>query len=113
MVKLRIQHFAHDNIADGGSFSEDWVADKDFIIEYIFIKRKDGASFTASDITIHINRDPITRDKALISTFGSDPQYALPINEPLDKDWKIEWSGYNREGTTISIVVELIMRERG
>jgi len=112
MVKLRIKHFDHDGIADGGKFEKTWTADKDYIIKYIFFKRKDGASFTASDVTIWINMDPITLDHALCDTFDGDVLTGLPINEPLERDWEFKYEGYNREGTTISLVVELVLEEK-
>jgi len=111
MVKFIIRHFDHDTIADGGPFEGDWTAEYNYVIKYILIKRKDGASFTASDITIRIQGDPLTRDHALCNTFGTDVMNAMPVDEELKKDWVIEWSGTNREGVTISLVIELVLEK--
>jgi len=104
-----IKHFEHDGVADGGTFSKTWTADKDYTIKYIFVKRKDGAAFTASDMTIRIAGVPITYDKVLCSSLGSDKLNALEIDQDLLKDQTLEYSGVNREGTAVDIVVELIL----
>jgi len=112
VVKLKIKHFDHDGVADGGKFEEEWAADYDYVIKYIFVKRKDGAGFTASDITIRIAGDPITVDHVLCNTLGTDILNALPINEELPKGQVIDYEGYNREGVTLNIVVELILEKK-
>jgi len=112
MVKLQIRHFDHDSIADGGKFEQKWTADFNYTIKNILIKRKDGASLTATDITIRIAGVPLTREHALANTFGTDALNMLPIDEDLLKDQVIEYEGYNREGVTISLVVELILKKK-
>jgi len=107
MVRRFLKHFDHDNIAADGKFEQDWDSDADYIVRAIFITRKDGADFTASEITIRIHGDSLTDPEDLCMRFGSDKLDYLPIDEDLRKGWKIEWEGYNREGTTISIVVTL------
>jgi len=109
MVKLFIKHFDHDDVADGGTFEQEWASDGNYITKYILIKRKDGASLTASDITIRIQNIPLTKDHALCNTFGTDIMNALLINEELKKTWVIDYAGTNREGVKISLVVELIL----
>lgn len=113
MAKLKIKQFTHDNVLDGGPFSGKWDADRDYTIKWIWFKRKDGKGWTASDCTVYIAKDPITLDKALLSTFGYDPQFALPINEPLLRDQTFEYSGTNKERETVSFVVELILEVTG
>jgi len=112
-VKLKIKHFDHDGIADTGTFEKAWKSDKNYHLKYIFIKRKDGAQWTDSDITIYINNDPITLDHALCATFGVDQWNALPIDEPLPEGAELKYSGTNREGVTIDIAVELILELKG
>jgi len=109
MTKLKIKHFDHDSVADGGKFEERWPADADYIIRGILIKRKDGIALTKSDITIRIAKDPLTVDHALCNTFGTDRLNHWPLEEKLDKAQDFEYEGYNREGTTINLVVELIL----
>jgi len=109
MVKLFIKHFDHDGVAVGGTFEQEWKSDGNYIIKYILIKRKDGAEFTASDITIRIQNIPITKDHALCHTFGRRIDYALPINEELRETWVIDYAGTNREGAAVDLVVELIL----
>jgi hypothetical protein len=109
MAKLKIKQFVHDSVAAGAPFSGKWDADRNYIIKWIWFKRKDGNPFTASDVSVWIAKDPITIDKALVSTFGTNPQTGLPINEPLGVEQTFEYSGVNNEGATISFVVELIL----
>jgi len=112
VVKLKIKHFDHDGVADGGKFEKDWTADYDYTVEYVLVKRKDGAGFTKSDITVRIAADPFTVDHVLCNTLGTDVMNALPIKEDLNKDQVIEYEGYNREGVTLDIAVELVLRKR-
>jgi len=112
MTKLKIKHFDHNSVADGGKFSETWTADADYVIRGILIKRKDGAALTASDVTIRIVKDPLTIDHALCNTFGTDRLNYWPLEEDLPAKTDFEYEGYNREGTTISLVVELILEKK-
>lgn len=108
-TKLKIKHFDDDAVVDAAKFSDEWTADADYKIKAILVKRKDGVGWTDSDITIRIDADPLTRDHALCSTFGSDHLDHWPLDEDLKKNVKFEYEGYNREGATLSIVVELIL----
>jgi len=109
MTKLKIKHFDHDGVAVGGKFEKVWTADRDYIVRGILIKRKDGAAFTASDITIRINKDPLTVDHALCHTFGTTWENAWRFEEPLGDKQDFEYEGYNREGAAVDLVVELIL----
>jgi len=113
VVKLKIKHFDHDGVADGGKFEDEWTDDFDYIVKHILVKRKDGAGFTKSDITVRIAGDPITVDHVLCNTLGTDVLNAMPIDEELPKDQVIEYEGYNREGVTLDIVVELWLIKKG
>jgi len=112
MTKLKIWHFEHKGIADGKKFEKDFTADVAYIVRGILIKRTDGAGFTASDVTIRIAGDPLTRDKALCNTFGTDRLNYWPLEEDLPAKEKVEWAGYNREGKTLDIVVELMLEKK-
>jgi len=112
MTKIEIRHFEHKGVEDGKKFEETWEADKNFIIRGILIKRKDGAGFTASDITIRIAEQPLTRPVTLCNTFGTDRLNYWPLEEEFLKAQKIEYAGYNREGKTLDIVVELILERK-
>jgi hypothetical protein len=112
MTKLKIKYFEHPSVANGATVSNEWTADRDYILRGILICRKDGAAFTASDVTIRINKDPLTLDKALCSTFGSDHLNYWPLEEDLKKDWPIDYSIVNREGATVDITVQLILEVR-
>jgi len=111
-MTIIIKHFEHDSIADGNSVSKTWPSDADYTVKYVLIKRKDGQPLTASDITIYIGNTPMTMDKALASTFGSDRLNALELDWELTRDTEFKYTFTNREGATISIVVELVLERR-
>jgi len=113
MAVFKIKHFDHDSIADGAKFSTKWPADADYTIKAMLFKRKDGASFTATDVTVRIAGDPLTLDHALVNTFGTDHLNYWPIEEPIKKAEDFEYEGVNREGATISLGVELVMEKKG
>jgi len=112
MVKLQFRHFDHDSVADGAKFEQKWTADKDYTVKAFLVKRKDGASLTKSDITVWIMDEPLTRDHVLCSTLGVDWFTAWRLEEPLNKNTDIRYEGYNREGATIDLVVELVLEIR-
>ncbi len=105
-----IKYFENAGIADGGKFSGEWDSDDDYVIRHILIKA-DGAAPTKSTITIRIDGDPITRDKALCNTFGTNAENALLLNIPLGKGRKFEYEGTNSEGATKTFTVELVLEK--
>jgi len=111
MVKLFIKHFDHDAVADGGTFEDEWTADFDYVIKAIFFKRKDGAAFTKSDVTVWIAGIPLSKEAVLCNTFGTDWLNRLPIEEELKVKQPIKYSGVNREGATIDIAIEIVMEK--
>jgi len=111
MGKFVIKHFEYDSLADGGTWEDEWVADENYIIKYILVNRKDGQPFTASTITMHIEDQALTKDKAPVKILGNDILNAMPINEPLDKDKKFSFSLKNNEGTTISVMLDLVLEK--
>jgi len=109
---LVIKHFTHSSIADGGTFSNTWDADDNYILRFIFINF-DGALGTKSTITIRINNVPLTKDNALCRSFGNTVENALPLEIDFRKDSKFEYQGVNHEGATKQIDVELVLERRG
>jgi len=109
MTKLKIKHFDHDGVTDGGKFEKVWTADRDYIVRAVLIKRKDGVALTKSDITVRVNKDPLTVDHALCNTFGTDRLNHWHLEEELGAKQDFEYEGYNREGATIDLVIELIL----
>jgi len=105
-----IKHFENSSIAAGDSFDGEWDSDDNYVIRHIFIKA-DGAACTESTITIRVDGKPITKDKALCNTFGTNAENALLLNIPLGKDRKFEYEGTNNEGATKDFTVELVMEK--
>jgi len=105
-----IKSLYHGTVANGSTFSASWDSDDNYNIKYIFIKA-DGNRTTKSTITIRINNVPITKDKALCNTFGSNPEDAIELNIPLERDRRIEIEGVNDEGADKLITVELVLEK--
>jgi len=98
------------SVADGSPFEGKWTADADYRIKQILVTRHDGASFTASTITLKINEKPITKDSILCSQVGADMLTAIEWDQDLKRDWVFEYAGTNREGVTISLSVVLVLQ---
>lgn len=112
LVNPVIKIFDLGSVADGASFSGEWTADDDYVIRHIFIKA-DGGATTKSTITIRIDNVPITKDKALCNTFGTNAENGLLLNITFKKDSKIDFSGVNNEGAAANFTVELVMEKTG
>ncbi len=106
-----IKYFENASIADGSSFKGEWSSDDEYVIRHILIKA-DGAATTKSTITIRIDGDPITKDKALCNTFGTNAENALLLNVPLGKGRKFDYEGVNKEGAAKDFTIELVMEKR-
>jgi len=109
-LKRQLRYWDKDGLGDGLTWEDEWTADEDYIIEYIFFKRKDGVALEKSDVTIRIAGYPWTRPKALAALIGEDKFTALPVDEDLPKDEKFEWAFTNREGTSIDITLHLLLK---
>jgi len=112
MVKKLFWSFEHPSIADGAKFEKKWTAREDYTIRKMLVQRKDGAAFTASDITVKVAGNPLTRDKVLCATFGTDWLNAWHIDEDLPRNEDLEYEGVNREGVTLDIVVTLWLEKK-
>ena len=102
-----IKYFEHSSIADSGSFSQEWDTDDEYVLRHIFIKA-DGARTTKSTITVWVGNMPLTKDKCLCNTFGTNPEDALLFNMRIAKGVKIKYEGVNKEGATKDFTVELV-----
>jgi len=109
MVKTLWKYLEQTSVADGSPFSLKWTADRDYVVKHILFLRKDGASYTKSEVTITIADVPWTRDKILIASLGNDIMNAWPVNEELKDDEEVKLEGYNREGVTLDIVCQLFL----
>ena len=105
-----IKMLFYGTVTAGSSFSATWDTDDSYRLKYIFIKA-DGARTTKSTITIRVNGVPITKDKALCNTFGTNPEDAIELNIDLPKDSRVEVEGVNDEGADKLITVELVLEK--
>ena len=103
-----IKIFELGTITAGSTFSGEWDTDDSYVLKYVFVKA-DGAKTTKSTMTFLINNVPLTKDKCLCNTFGSNPEDALLLNISLAKGVHLEFEGVNNEGADKSFTVELVM----
>jgi len=107
---LVIKYFINAGVAAAATFSGEWDTDADYVLRHIFVKA-DGVAATKSTVTIRIDNIPLTKDKALCNTFGSNVENAILLNTPVAKGTKIDYEGTNNEGATKDFTVELIMEK--
>jgi len=99
--------FEKDNIADGGTFEEDWTPKEDRTIKRIHLARKDGASFTDSTFYFKINGKVYTIDVVPCIVLGPDILTSPVLNIPIKAAQTFSFVLKNLEGTTISVMVTL------
>ena len=101
-----------ENITDGETKEVTWNADKDYVIKHILFKRSDSGQWTDSRTTIWIEGDTFTRDYVPVAILGSDVLNAFPLNIELKKGQQIKISFSNKEGTTISVDIVLVLEPK-
>ena len=112
MPGIYFRYFEKDNLGAGAIWEDEWKVDDNYICKYILIRRKDGKPWTASTITLGVEQDYWTKDKAPVAIFGTDILNAMPINRNLDKERVFKWSLRNEEGETISVQLVLVLEKR-
>jgi len=105
---LKVKHFEHPSIADGGTFKKDEKIGVGGVLKYILINFN-GARPTKSTITIWLNNEPITRDKTLCRLFGSSVEEAIELDVRVSDTDIIKYEGVNNEGATADISVDLLI----
>jgi len=97
--------FEHNSIGDGETASGSWTADEDLILKRVHVIRKDGASFTDSEVYFNIGDRVFARDKIPAVVLGPDKEVSPVLNIPFRKGEKLEYKFKNNEGSTISIYI--------
>jgi len=101
------KYFEKDNIADGGTFEEDWSPTEDRIIKRIHLARKDGASFTDSTFYLKIDGTVYTINVVPCVVLGPDILTSPVLDIPIKAAAKLSFTLKNLEGATISVMVTL------
>jgi len=99
-------------LADGSMDDFTWEFDNDYVLRHIFIKA-DGEAPVKSTVTISIDENTITKDKALCNTFGTNANNALLLNIPVRRSQHFKASIKNLEGAQKDFTVELVLELAG
>jgi len=105
MVFKFFKTFEHNGVADGTTVSESWVADEDYTIKRIFIRRKDGYALHKSTIYFKIKDRVYTRELVAVGVLAEDALVTPVLDIPFAKDEKLDYTFKNLEGTTIDIFI--------
>jgi len=105
MVFKFFKTFEHDGIADGTTVSDSWVADEDFIIKRVFIRRKDGYALHKSTYYFKIADRVFTRELVCAGVLAEDALITPILDIPFSKGEKLDYTFKNLEGTTIDIFI--------
>jgi len=97
--------FEHDTIADKAKVSDSWVADMDYVIKRIFLRRKDGYALHKSQFYFKIGPKVFTREWVCAGILAEDALITPVLNIPFTKGEKLDYTFTNLEGTTIDIYV--------
>jgi hypothetical protein len=99
------KYFDIDNLADGASYSDSWVADENLVIHRIHIMDKAGAALTKSTFYLKVGPNVYTRAvvPAALLPKGADASPVLDISFPLGQS--LEFTLKNLEGSAKSIMI--------
>ncbi len=95
--------FRISGIANGSTSTQTWVADADYVIQKIFIKRPDGISLTKSTFYFKIDETVYTRDIVPAKIIGEDELVSPELNIPFKKGQTLYFVFQNLEGSTIDV----------
>jgi len=104
---IEFKEFEKDNIADDGTFEEDWTPKEDRVIHRIYLARKDGASFTDSTFYFKIDGYVPTLDVVPCNVLGPDKLTSPILDIPIAAKQTLSFTLKNREGAPISVMVTL------
>jgi len=101
------KYFEKDDIADGGTYEDDWTPKEDRVIKRIHLARKDGASFTDSTFYLKIDGVVYTLDVVPCVVLGPDILTSPVLNITIKAKQTLSFTLKNFEGVTISVMVTL------
>lgn len=92
-----------DDLADAGSWTDDWTPDEDIVLKRIYLKNKDGSAFTDSTFYLEIAGVPYTHALVPAAILGPDREISPEIAIAIKAHQKIAWTLKNQEGATVSL----------
>jgi len=95
--------FEKDAIADGTTWADSWVADLDYVIKRIHIRRKDGYALHKSTFYWKVADKVYTRPIVPAGVLGEDVLVTPVIDVPITKGEKLDFTFKNLEGTAIDV----------
>jgi len=97
--------FEYDGLADGAKFEDSWVADKDYVIVRVHIRRKDGYALHKSTFYWKIGDRVFTRPVVPAGILAEDALISPVLNVPFTKGEKLDFTFLNLEGATIDVFI--------
>jgi len=107
MTFAEYKYFEKDNVADGGTYEDDWSPKEDRIIKRIHIARKDGASFTDSTFYLKIDGVVYTLDVVPCIILGPDILTSPVLDIYVKAKQTLSFTFKNLEGAPISVMITL------
>jgi len=107
MTFAEYKYFERDNVADGGTYEDDWTPTEDRVIKRIHLARKDGASFTDSTFYLKIDDKVYTLDVVPCNVLGPDILTSPVLDIKVKAKATLSFVLKNLEGATISVMVTL------
>lgn len=92
-----------NDLADVGSWSDDWTPDQDIVIKRIYLKNKDGSAFTDSTLYLEVAGVPYTHALVPVAILGPDREVSPELGITVKAHQKIAWTFKNNEGATVSL----------
>jgi len=97
--------FEKDNIADGATYEDSWVADENLILKRIHIRNKTGAALTGSTFYFKISEVPFTHPIVPAAILGPNIEVSPVLDAPFQSGKKLDFTFKNLEGAIISIFI--------
>jgi len=100
------------SIPDNQTWEDKVEFDADYVVEKIFVMRKDGGSFTRSTITIWLENKPITKDVVPCALFPPSEFDSPTLNLEVKTNQVLKWDLKNEEGTALEFFLVLKLRPK-
>jgi len=110
MPKIRYERINTGSVADGGSVTKDWICERDYHLDRLWIIERGTGDVTNVQVDIDIVDEPITRPDCPATLF--DPINAQPalIDWPMPKGTKITIKITNNSGASQNYDIVLVLK---
>jgi len=99
--------FEKDSLADGASYEDVWIPDRDLVLKRIHIKNKDGSALTKSTFYFKVAETVYTHALVPAAILGPDIMVSPVLDIGIIKGQRFDFTFKNQEGKTISVFISL------